>query len=224
MAEIEKGSRHSVIVVAMAALVSACTLAPRQPPPAGDLLYATNCAGCHVADAKGGAARGLADPVLLQIADEATFRRVTASGVPGTAMPAFAKSAGGALTDTQIDAIVQEIRSRRATAEGAGDIVPPPYSSSTAGDPKRGDGTFATFCARCHGADGRGGQRSQGGGSIVDRSYLALVSDQGLRTTVIAGRPDLGAPDWRGNVSGRPMSSGEVADVVAWLAAKRPRD
>jgi len=48
------------------------------------------------------------------------------------------------------------------------------------------------------------------------------VSDQGLRTTVIAGRADLGAPDWRGNVPGRPMSSDEVSDVVAWLAARRP--
>ena len=33
--------------------------------------------------------------------------------------------------------------------------------------------------------------------------FLALVSDQGLRTIVIAGRPELGAPDWRGNVPGK---------------------
>ena len=57
--------------------------------------------------------------------------------------------------------------------------------------------------------------------SIVDRSYLALVSDQYLRMTVIAGRPQLGAPDWRGNVPGRPMSDQEVTDVVAWLASSR---
>jgi len=49
------------------------------------------------------------------------------------------------------------------------------------------------------------------------------VSDQSLRTTVIAGRPDLGAPDWRGNVPGRSMSAQEVSDVVAWLTAKRPQ-
>ena len=40
----------------------------------------------------------------------------------------------------------------------------------------------------------RAGRRA---GSIVDPAYLALVSDQALRTTVIAGRPDLGMPDWR---------------------------
>jgi len=47
------------------------------------------------------------------------------------------------------------------------------------------------------------------------------VSAQSLRTTMIAGRPDLGAPDWRGDVPGRPMSPDDVSDVVAWLAAKR---
>jgi cytochrome c oxidase cbb3-type subunit 3/ubiquinol-cytochrome c reductase cytochrome c subunit len=50
---------------------------------------------------------------------------------------------------------------------------------------------------------------------------LALVSDQGLRTIVITGRPELGAPDWRGNVPGKPMSDQEITDVVAWAASRR---
>jgi cytochrome c oxidase cbb3-type subunit 3/ubiquinol-cytochrome c reductase cytochrome c subunit len=51
-----------------------------------------------------------------------------------------------------------------------------------------------------------------------------LVSDQGLRTVLIAGRPELNAPDWRGNVPGKPMSEQEVTDVVAWLASKRAQN
>jgi len=188
-------------------------------PSEFDILYQTNCSGCHGADGKGDAARGLADPVYLRIADDATLRRVTADGVPGTAMPAFATTAGGPLTDGQLDALVHGMQGRWAGAAGASDGNPPPYSTATAGDPTRGGDAFATFCSRCHGADGRGGA---GGSSIADGSYLSLVSDQGLRTTVIAGRADLGAPDWRGNVPGRPMSSDEVSDVVAWLAARRP--
>jgi hypothetical protein len=35
------------------------------------------------------------------------------------------------------------------------------------------------------------------------------------------GRRELGAPDWRGNVPGKPMSDQEVTDVVAWLASRR---
>ncbi len=38
---------------------------------------------------------------------------------------------------------------------------------------------------------------------------------------MITGRPELGAPDWRGDVSGKPMSDQEVTDVVAWLASRR---
>jgi hypothetical protein len=49
-----------------------------------------------------------------------------------------------------------------------------------------------------------------------------LISDQGLRTIVITGRPDFGAPDWRGNVPGRPMTDQEISDVVAWLSSQRP--
>ena len=55
----------------------------------------------------------------------------------------------------------------------------------------------------------------------MDDSFLALVSDQSLRTTVIAGRPDLGHPDWRNYVPDRPMTPQEVTDVVAWLVAHR---
>jgi len=35
------------------------------------------------------------------------------------------------------------------------------------------------------------------------------------------GRPEFGAPDWRGNVRGKPMSDQEVTDVVTWLASRR---
>ena len=30
------------------------------------------------------------------------------------------------------------------------------------------------------------------------------------------------APDWRNDISGRPLSEQEISDVVAWLAAQRP--
>jgi mono/diheme cytochrome c family protein len=95
---------------------------------------------------------------------------------------------------------------------------PPPYAAEEPGNAERGVGAYAAFCARCHGPDGKG---AAGGSSIVDGSFLALVSDQNLRTTIIAGRPNLGQPDWRHVAPGREMTSQEVTDVVAWLAAQR---
>jgi mono/diheme cytochrome c family protein len=77
---------------------------------------------------------------------------------------------------------------------------------------------YVTYCASCHGTQGQGGLK---GSAITNDSFLALVSDQGLRTIVIAGRPELGAPDWRENLPGKPMSDQEITDVVAWLASHR---
>ena len=183
-----------------------------------NLLYAGNCAGCHGANGKGGAAIGLADPVYLAIADDATIRRVASGGVPGTAMPGFAQRSGGMLTDDQINAIVDGIRSRWAKPDALGGADAPPYATQAPGDSTRGAAAFAIYCSSCHGVDGHGGKRAS---SIVDSSYLALVSDQSLRTTVIVGRPEIGAPDWRGDVPGRPMSLEDVSNVVAWLVAQR---
>jgi cytochrome c oxidase cbb3-type subunit 3/ubiquinol-cytochrome c reductase cytochrome c subunit len=56
---------------------------------------------------------------------------------------------------------------------------------------------------------------------VINPAYLALVSDQALRTAIIVGRSDLGMPDWRANISGRPMSPQEISDVVAWLVSHR---
>jgi len=184
-------------------------------------LYAENCAGCHGAEGRGGAAIALANPVYLAIADDADIRKVIAKGVRGTAMPAFAESAGGMLTDKQIDVITSEMRSRWSRQEILNGVNPPSYAPKSSGDAQRGEVAYKTYCESCHGPGGHGGQK---GSSIADDSYLALVSDQGLRTIVIAGRPELGAPDWRGNVSGKPMSDQEVTDVVAWLGSRRSQN
>ncbi len=79
---------------------------------------------------------------------------------------------------------------------------------------------YATYCASCHGTGSKGGPKA---GSVTNGAYLSLISDQGLRTIVITGRPDFGAPDWRGNVSGQPMTDQQISDVVAWLVAQRPK-
>jgi len=159
-----------------------------------NVLYGQNCAGCHGDNGKGGAAIALADPVYLAVADDAVVRHATADGISGTSMPAFAQRAGGMLTDKQIDALVQGIRGHWAQADVLRDANPPPYASSETGDASRGLVAYAQFCSSCHGAGGRGGQKAS---SIVDGSFLALLNDQELRTIVIVGRPDFGAPDWR---------------------------
>jgi cytochrome c oxidase cbb3-type subunit 3 len=181
-------------------------------------LYAENCAGCHGVEGRGGAAIALADPVYLAVADDVAIRKVIANGVRGTAMPAFAQSSGGMLTDKQIDVIAREIRSRWGRNGILDAANPPSYAAKSSGNIAHGELAYKTYCESCHGPGGHGGSK---GSSITDDSFLGLVSDQGLRTIVITGRPELGAPDWRGNVPGKPMSEQEVTDVVAWLGSRR---
>lgn len=196
--------------------------APITPSAISDfnVLYGANCAGCHGVDGKGGAAIALANPVYLAIADNATLRRVASNGIQGTSMPAFAQSAGGMLTDKQVDLIVGGMREHWSKPDVLQGAVPPPYSSAESGDVSRGREVYAADCQSCHGIGGHGGQKAS---SIVDGSFLALLSDQELRTIVIVGRPELGAPDWRGDLPGKPLSAEEVSDVVAWLASQRTK-
>jgi mono/diheme cytochrome c family protein len=201
-------------------------------------LYTQNCAGCHGVAGKLGAARSLNDPLYLAFVTDDAMREAISKGRAGTNMPAFSHQAGGHLTDQQIELIVNGMRAHWSRLDDFKSVDLPGYSvdetatpsgQSTAinrdvstqtfqtGDALRGAATYKTFCASCHGTIGEGGSA----GSIVDPNFLNLVSDQGLRTTVVIGRADIGKPDWRGNVPGHPMSAQEISDVVAWLAAHR---
>jgi len=210
-------------------LLSACSAPHGQPQKGSEqvapnqvvefgTLYAQNCSGCHGAEGRGGAAIALANPVYLAIVDEDAMHNVVANGVRGTSMPPFAQSDGGMLTDEQINVITSGIFSRWGCKGILDGSNAPSYAAKTTGDATRGEIAFATYCASCHGPEGRGGPK---GSTVTNDSFLALVSDQELRTIVITGRPELGAPDWRGNIAGKPMSDQEITDVVAWLASRR---
>src|ERR1700741_4495280 len=144
--------KHRLILVTLAVVaLLVCAACSRFPgihraelavvPPSEvvdfNVLYGQNCAGCHGVAGKGGAAIALANPVFLAITADTVIRRIASNGVPGTPMPAFAQSAGGMLTDKQIDAIVHGIRSWQK-ADALLDATPPPFAAQGLGDPKRG--------------------------------------------------------------------------------------
>ncbi len=174
-------------------------------------LYKQNCSACHGENGSGGPALDLANPKYQALVDDASLRRWIMSGMPGTQMPAFGESAGGFLTPPQVDVLVAGMRARWDRKDhGTADL--PSYSSNAVGNLEHGQGILRVSCTSCH---------QQGQQKITDASYLSLVSDQSLRTIVIAGRPDLGHPDWKQVRPGQPLTDRDVSDVIAYLHSLR---
>jgi cytochrome c oxidase cbb3-type subunit III len=176
-----------------------------------EVLYRQNCSACHGENGSGGPALDLANPNYQALVDDASLRRWITSGMPGTEMTAFGESDGGFLTPKQVDILVGGMRSRWAHADQKVHDMPP-YYSSTVGTAERGHQIFQVNCSSCH---------QQGQQRITDTSYLALVSDQSLRTIIIAGRPDLGQPDSKQVHPGQPLKDQDVSDIVAYLHSLR---
>ena len=191
----------------------------RAPADVSDFseLYTQNCAGCHGNDGRLGAARSLNDSLYLSFIPDDALKQVISQGRNGTNMPAFSQQAGGTLTDRQIELLVSGMRASWSKPDDFKGIQLPSYSASGSGNTASGASAYQTYCSSCHGSDGAGGSA----GSIVDPSFLNLVSDQALRTTVVVGRADLGKPDWRSNLPGHPMTQQEIDAVVAWIASHR---
>jgi mono/diheme cytochrome c family protein len=158
----------------------------------------------------------LGNPEYQALADDATLKKTISQGMPGTEMPAFAQSAGGMLTDAQVEALIAGMRKEWAKPGVFGGAMPPPYQQPAGGDAKRGDQVYQARCASCH-------QKPQDQ-QVTSAVYLSLVSDQVLRTVIIAGRTDIGQPDWR--LTGVKSSTGslsaqDVTDVVTYLGTLR---
>ena len=216
-------------VLPLALALAGCNL-PGRPAPGPDVvrpdavlsfdtLYGQNCAGCHGANGSNGAAIDLANPEYEALIDDASLRDMIAHGEKGTLMPAFAISDGGQLTDQQVDVISKGMRARWSKPNVFGGATPPPYKSAHPGDAAKGQAVYAEACASCHGATA---QKPGKAGSILDGSFLALINEQTIRSIVIAGRPDIGEPDWRNHIAGRPMTDDEITNVSAWLMAQKP--
>jgi mono/diheme cytochrome c family protein len=239
----KRASWAAFALAAACLLPTGCHRLPGHPSPEPEVprpeqvldfptLYRKNCAACHGENGWNGASLPLANPVYIAIAGQEQISQIIANGVPGKLMPPFAKSAGGMLTDQQINLVVQGIAKTWGTPNLVAAQSPQPYAATLSGDPVRGQQAFVTSCAHCHGANGQGAPADPSGdtkgdssgagklGSIVDPTYLTLVSDQYLRSVILAGMPDRGMPDWRSDAS-QPLTDQQATDIVAWLSSQR---
>ena len=214
-----------VILACFAAFSAGCEHMPGYPsqpvrPPSQVLdfttLFSQNCSGCHGANGQNGPAIDLANPEYQALVDDATLRRWISGGMPGTEMPAFAQSAGGMLTAAQVNALVAGMRARWSQPGVSGEPTPPPYAQTQKGDADAGEQTYRVRCLACHAPSHH---------QITSPDFLALVGNQALRSIIIAGRPDIGQPDWNhlgpAGKPAQPLSPHEVDNIVAYLAGLR---
>lgn len=213
------------LAVCFAAVISGCEHAPGYPPAAMArpsevtdfaTLYNQNCSACHGRNGQNGPAIDLGNPEYQALAGDDVLSSWISGGIPGTEMPAFAESAGGMLSNRQIDAIIAGMRKQWSVPNAFGGVAPPPYEQPQTADPHRGQAAYQAHCASCHASSSE---------QITSPSYLALMADQQLRSVIIAGRPDIGQPDWRHDSPGgkltTPLSAQEVDDIVAYLGSLR---
>ncbi|HKK14454.1 MAG TPA: c-type cytochrome [Gammaproteobacteria bacterium] len=200
--------------LALAGALLTGSLAWGAPAPDGHALFERHCAVCHGESGHGGVGVPLALPSFLSSVSDHYLATTIRRGRPGRVMPAFQS-----LSDAQIRAIVHYIRT---WGPGPG----PDFSTAKAvkGDPAHGKQLFARHCARCHGADGRGGR---GTGVTFSRprdlpimppalnnpGFLAAASDAMIKSTLLHGRQ--GTPMVAASRMG--LSESDVNDLVSYI-------
>lgn len=182
----------------------------------GAAIYAEFCQACH-----GPRGEGIAEgPAFRAIRyDPATAREVIAQGRDsdpddGAAMPAYAQTAGGPLSEAQLDQLVAYL----ATWE-TGDVPPLPEPNLRPtveqvpdhfGDPVRGAALYATSCYGCHGPEGRG--------RVPPRFPGFEYAPETFLQTVSRGTGDPTMPGF-GVAAGGPFDDQALEDLETYVAS-----
>jgi cytochrome c oxidase cbb3-type subunit 3 len=134
--------RGIFVRAAVLALLPLPTLHAQQP---GAAIFASNCAGCHGADGRGGEhAPNIATAPEVQHLMDRELAGIIRYGISGAGMPAFSS-----LKQQEVADVVSYLR----ILQGRGDVVKLP------GDPNQGKALFfgKAHCSDCHMVKGHGG-------------------------------------------------------------------
>lgn len=196
------------------------TLDPAHAPQRGAALYAEFCQACHGPQGEPIAA-GPAFNRTIAYHEDTTHERL-ASGYDsdpddGVAMPAFAQSAGGVLSDQQISDLIGYMESWEG---GETPHLPEPAIAPVnelvdyfgTGDATRGALVYAQSCYGCHGPQGEGRDADAFPPLEIAGDTFQIVS------AAAEGSPNPYMPAF-GQDSGGPLSASQLNDLEAYLAS-----
>lgn len=187
-------------------------------PQAAMSNYAENCSACHGANGVNGAARQLADANYLASVGREALINITTNGVPGGFCPGSGPASLAQWDPKQVADFVDGMLEAWGK-NGVALSIPWSVKLAPAGNASSGQAVYASMCQSCHGAPGS--TVASANGSVTDPNYLRLITDQGLRSAILFGRPERGMPGWSGpfphQAVDRKLSSQEISDVVVFL-------
>lgn len=205
---------HVTLMIRLASLLILtllCSVTLAAPDGAG--LYKTQCSTCHGDNGSGGVGVPLSLPSFIDSVPDEYLEKTIRHGRPGRVMPSFS-----ALSDAQVNAIVQHLRSWSNKPAIQYD------SAHVKGDVIKGKKLFADRCAQCHGKDGKGGH---GTGvtfsrkrdlpiiapSLSNPGFLASATDAMIKNTLLHGRE--GTPMLSAKNTG--LSENDIDDLVSYV-------
>jgi cytochrome c oxidase cbb3-type subunit 3 len=141
-----------------------------QARAAGEKLFLNYCTQCHASDARGGKGfPNLTDTDWLYGGDPQTIEKTILDGRNGM-MPAW----GPVLKEEGVRDAANYVRSLSGLAHDAARA-------------ERGKTLFATYCAACHGPDGKGNM-ALGAPNLTDQVWLYGSSEATIMETIARGR------------------------------------
>jgi cytochrome c oxidase cbb3-type subunit 3 len=163
------------------------------------------CAVCHGAHGEGykaDQAPALAHPDFLATVSDDFLRFAITFGRQGTTMSAWSSTAGGPLSDADVDAVVLFLRSWQTRPTASVDDSP------AHGDSAKGQALFQRNCERCHGAKGTYLH-------LLSRQLLIKARPGFLRAAISGGRPNT-------KMQGYAETLGEdgIEDIMAFLRSQ----
>ena len=162
--------RYGPIYQRFAAVDIATLAKDPQARAAGEKLFLNYCTQCHASDARGNKGfPNLTDNDWLYGGDPKTIETTILNGRNGV-MPAW----GPVLKDEGVRDAANYVRSLSGLSHDEARAA-------------RGKTLFATYCAACHGADGKGNQ-ALGAPNLTDQIWLYGSSEETIMETIAKGR------------------------------------